>query len=79
MPISFVIEVRQTDSEEEKLKTLAHEMVHVRQYIRGELNEEMSVWRGKKVDSDEIPYAEQPWEIEAESIAHKLYDEYISK
>jgi hypothetical protein len=79
MPISFVIEVRQTDSEEEKLKTLAHEMVHVRQYIRGELNEEMSVWRGRKVDSDEIPYAEQPWEIEAESIAHKLYDEYISK
>jgi hypothetical protein len=79
MPISFVIEVRQNDSEEEKLKTLAHEMVHVRQYIRGELNEEMSVWRGGKVDSDEIPYAEQPWEIEAESIAHKLYDEYISK
>lgn len=78
MPISFVIEVRQSDSEEEKLKTLAHEMVHVKQYIRGELNEEMSVWRGRKVNSDEIPYSEQPWEIEAESTAHKLYDEYIT-
>lgn len=78
MPISFVIEVRQSDSEEEKLKTLAHEMVHVKQYIRGELNEQMSVWRGHKVDSDEIPYAEQPWEVEAESVALKLYDEYVA-
>lgn len=77
-PISFIIEVRQSDTEEEKLKTLAHEMVHVKQYIRGELNEEMSVWRGHRVDSDEIPYAEQPWEVEAESVAHKLYDEYVA-
>lgn len=76
-PIEFTIEV-QKDSEEEMLKTLAHELVHVSQYSKGELNEEMTVWRGRKVSS-EIPYCEQPWELEAEEIGICLYESMEKK
>ena len=78
MPNSFVIELKNSLNEETKLKTLAHEMVHIKQYIRGELNEQMSIWKGQTVDSEKISYADQPWEIEAESTAIKLYNEYIT-
>ena len=78
MPIGFVMEIYRSN-EEEMLKTLAHEMIHLSQYSRGELNEEMTYWRGRKVNSDEIPYFEQPWEIEAESKGLELYELYTNK
>lgn len=77
MPIGFIVEIAK-DSEEEMLKTLAHEMVHMLQYARGELNEEMSLWKGRKVDSDEIPYSEQPWEVEAETKGIELYESFCA-
>jgi len=42
------------------------------------LNEEMSVWHGKKVNADKIPYEEQPWEIEAETVGIILYESFIA-
>ena len=77
MPNEFTIEVHK-ESEAEMLKTLAHEMCHVVQYSRGELNETMTLWRGKKVDADEIPYTEQPWEIEAETKGIQLYEAFLA-
>lgn len=78
-PRSFVIELHKNDSEEEKLKTLAHELVHVRQYARNELNDEMNTWKGRKVDSDAIDYDDQPWEIEANQLGNELYELYTNK
>jgi hypothetical protein len=75
-PRHFLIEIRKEDDQEEVIKTLAHEMVHVRQYVRNELNEEMTYWRGRRVNSDEIPYSEQPWEIEAEEIGNELFRKF---
>ena len=75
-PRDFIIEVNATLDNEEKLHTIAHEMVHVKQYVYGELNEDMTEWRGKEVDSDVITYAEQPWEIEAWKKGYKLYREF---
>lgn len=50
------------------LSTMAHEMVHVKQYIRKELgltkNGEHITWNGKKVNSS-LKYYETPWEMEA--------------
>lgn len=77
-PRSFVIEVNKNDTNEEILKTLAHEMIHVKQYARCELNEEMSVWRGRKVNSDAIPYNEQPWEQEAMQREQELYESFLA-
>ena len=76
-PDSFVIEVNRFLTTEEKLKTLAHEMVHVKQYSLGYLNESMSSWRGKKIDRFSIDYEELPWEIEAESYGLNLYESFM--
>ena len=58
---------------ESKLKTgrlievIAHEMVHVKQTVRGQLaSKGVSLfWRGKKVLCSKINYYDRPWEIEA--------------
>ena len=76
-PDSFVVEVNRFLNTEEKLKTLAHEMVHVKQYSLGYLNEYMTCWRGKKIDIFNIHYEELPWEIEAESYGLNLYESFM--
>ena len=53
-------------------------MCHVLQYARCELNETMTMWRGKRVNADKIPYSEQPWEVEAESIGLNLYESFLA-
>ena len=78
-PRSFVIELHKNDNEAEKLKTLAHELCHVRQYVRNELNEAMNTWKGCKIDSDAIPYDDQPWEKEANKLGNELYERYTNK
>ena len=44
---------------------LAHEMIHIKQYMKGELS---STHTPKK-----IPYSKQPWEIEAHAREHELF------
>ena len=51
------------------LMTLAHEMVHAKQYVRGQYRGEMSrngkmkrIWLGKSVS---VAYLKRPWEREA--------------
>lgn len=78
-PRSFVIEVNRKDPENEIIQTLAHEVVHMRQYVYGHLNENMSYWKGKKVNSDKINYFDQPWEIEAIAVGNLLYDLFVLK
>ncbi len=49
------------------MQKLAHEMVHVKQYIKGQLAEDskgFQLWKGAQVDAD-LPYHKQPWEVEA--------------
>lgn len=74
-PRHFIIEVNRNINESEKLLTIAHEMVHIKQYVKGELNEHMSYWRGREIKK-ELPYMEQPWEKEAFRLGDKLYGEY---
>lgn len=50
--------------------TLAHELVHAKQYIRGELNATMTKWLKQEIPHGprggiKIAYRQQPWEIEA--------------
>jgi len=61
----FKIEIHPGIGSRNILETLAHEMVHVKQYVDGELNDSLTNWRGKKVNSDDIDYWIQPWELEA--------------
>ena len=56
--------------------TLFHEMVHARQFIRGELvipedGKQPSRWFGKEYD---VPYFESPWEQEAYELELVMWD-----
>ena len=72
----FTLEIYRDQIEEEILKTLAHELVHVRQYAVGDLNEEATLWQGRLMEVN-LAYENQPWEIEADKLADTLYEEYI--
>lgn len=77
IPRSFVVEIQRGLDETERLRTIAHEMVHVKQYAKKELNGQMTLWHGQPVDADKIPYFDQPWEIEANDVGDFLFEEYM--
>lgn len=58
------------------LKSLAHEMVHVKQFAYRELSPDMTVWMGVKQSGD-MNYWDHPWEIEAYGRAPGLYARFI--
>ena len=47
------------------LETIAHEMVHVKQYARRELHPVHNTWCGKTYNPEKVSYWDLPWEIEA--------------
>ena len=62
-PREFEIELNSRCDGGDILRTLAHEMVHVKQYVYGETNESLTRWKGSKVAEGD--YWDEPWEIEA--------------
>lgn len=52
------------------MATLAHEMVHVKQFARGELDCSLQHWKGR--DHSDTEYWDQPWEKEARRLQHKM-------
>jgi hypothetical protein len=81
-PRLFEIEVHKRLPLRKMLQTVAHEMVHVKQYARGELYQGMRVnkmrWQGKWV-SNNVDYWDQPWEIEAHGREHGLFIQWAEK
>lgn len=75
-PREFILEINRNQSDIEILRTLAHEMVHVRQYAYCELNEEGTQWCGQKMARD-LEYHEQPWEIEANDVGDIIFYSYM--
>jgi len=54
--------------------TLAHELVHAKQFLKGELSPQMKNW--KTIPHEGIPYSRQPWEREAykkEEFLHHMF------
>jgi hypothetical protein len=79
IPRGFTIHLKRGMDQEETLRTIAHEMVHLKQYSRKELNESMTRWKGVAVNPDIIPYFDQPWEIEAHGLGDILYEQFMEK
>ena len=74
----FEIEIHKDLTFEHMMITLAHEMVHVKQYATGELRDyvkstSLNRWQGKIVDDSKINYWDRPWEIEAFGREFGLY------
>jgi hypothetical protein len=76
-PRDFTLFIDKTLPEEEKIRTIAHELVHIKQYLYNELNEQMTIWQGKKVSEDDyVNYDDRPWEREAYNMEKTLYESY---
>lgn len=60
----FELEIGTNQRLRRLLETVAHEMVHVKQFARGELTENQA-WMGKTYDINKTEYWDLPWEIEA--------------
>lgn len=59
----------------EMMQTLAHEMVHVKQYFRKELDGTGCKFKWKGRNADGYQYENQPWEREAFKLEKGLYKE----
>ena len=75
----FLIELHPYISGVEILKTLAHEFVHVKQYVEEELNEEQTEWNGQAIDSDAMDYYSLPWEVQAFGLEVGLFTNFAKK
>ena len=69
-PREFTIKLDSTMSIRDILITLAHEMVHVKQWAKDEMYDyyntpKMVRFKGEKMHYDEVDYWDYPWEIEA--------------
>jgi hypothetical protein len=74
----FIIEVDKTIGIKELVTTICHEMIHVKQYVRNEMNDDLvengqAVWRGRKVNPN-TKYYDLPWEKEA----YRLQDKFAN-
>lgn len=80
----YIIFLKPDITVQELCQTLAHEMVHVKQYAKGQLQvKNLGVkWCGKMYKySDNISYVNRPWEIEAmkkETILHYTAQERLA-
>jgi len=78
---SYVVIMRTNSphSSDDQIKTLAHELHHIRQVEDGRLNVFENSWDGKvypKYDDDDPKERMLPWEIDARMNAESLYVEY---
>ena len=78
----FEIELSEFLGFDELIKTVCHEMVHVKQYARGEMKAESIgavLWRNEEVASDLANYYEFPWEVEAYEMEVILFESFLKK
>jgi hypothetical protein len=61
---------------EDQMKTLAHEMVHAEQFLRGDLTDTF-MYKGRNFS--ECVYENQPWELRAHAQEEKLYKKCFPK
>lgn len=79
----FLIGIDLSLSKKETLLALAHEMVHLKQYAKGELKDiwrpvRMVKWQGERYIYEEMDYWECPWEIEAYGREKGLYFKFLN-
>ena len=75
----FEIEIHPGIGAAEILKTIAHEMTHIKQYVYGETNDTLTRWKGAHIDSDKVDYWVHPWEIEANGYESGLFSQFAIK
>ena len=81
-PREFEIYINPSAGKRKQLITIAHEMVHVKQFARNELKyntrRNVDKWQGQYI-SREVDYFDKPWEIEAFGRELGLYLRYMNQ
>ncbi len=81
-PREFEVCIDPSMSRDNILCTLAHELVHVKQFAKNELGAAVQgsrqKWNGDYIDYDKLNYWDLPWEIEAYGREYGLYVRYCS-
>lgn len=79
-PREFMIRLDAEMGRRKMLISLAHEMVHVKQYARGEMRDmfrcDSTKWKGELVNTKEVDYWDLPWEIDAHGREVGLYERF---
>jgi hypothetical protein len=83
-PKEFTISVDRGLKHRMFLETVAHEMVHVKQWAKGEMFDFISKtgvcrYHGKKIDTSKMNYYDYPWEIEALGREQGLFMRWIDE
>ena len=77
----FTITVDPTLGKRNMLLVLAHEMVHVKQYAKGEMRDYVRMnkvrFKGKVYNDKKMSYWDFPWEIEAHGREKGLYYRFL--
>lgn len=81
-PKQFKIALSSNYKKKYTLITLAHECVHLKQYVMGELSDITSKskirWKKEPIlNEDKLHYYDQPWEIECHGREWGLYERFI--
>jgi len=74
---TFEIEVEKKQQLRDFIETICHEMVHVRQYVRNEVDLQWSKnprWKNRRI-GENVKYLDLPWEKEAYRLQGKLLKE----
>ena len=78
----FSIVLDKNMNTENIIRTVIHEMIHVKQYIRKEMDSEIvgsrMRWKSKTYPYD-IKYDDMPWEKEANRLETKYGNEYLEE
>lgn len=82
-PKAFCIKIKNKLSRPKQLQTLAHELVHVKQFAKNELRysekrqgQTFTEWKRSRVNESKRDYYLWPWEIEAFGMEYGLYKKY---
>ena len=82
LPRSFLIRLNPKISRITTIKTLAHELVHVKQFARGEFKDtkypNLSRRNKQIINHDRVDYWDLPWEIEAFGREYGMYRRYTN-
>ena len=82
-PKDFLIEIDSKLKMRSMLETIAHELVHVKQWATGEMRETkdnfITKFKKDTINSNKVSYWDQPWEIEAMGREEGLFIQWIEK
>jgi hypothetical protein len=80
----FIIDIALELDDTTFAQTLAHEMVHVKQYAKGEMvhysrDFHSMKWQKQRINTLELDYWDLPWEIEAHGREQGLFYQFLGQ